>query len=471
MLKPTLVTAALLIVPAFGAADELLGTAKVDSSQNIKMGHVTICKTRTGSSACRLFGIRAADVTNAADYGAKLDGATDDTGALRAARADTPAQRTIIVPNGTYNATYTPPAPQFDGAGNLIASSGPRLWQLHGAATATGAPIIGLGTDVVESFVQGAKYFGRSTSYPNPAPVLRVDATLNHAGGALGSTSNALQTNMTIPANSADLSNFGWANSTTLTSSAWGSGQHVAIASFAKRPSTALSDSRGPRAPIWSLYTEARDETGQPSNLSGPLIGYEHDMFANGGDPDSWRVVHHYVLGRANGRGAKARFGRAVTIDWGDVQYGYPVADRSHVGVAYNTQIGWDTAAFNASEGYAIDGAPAFLMADTMSIGFTADAKSQLKHASNALRYYYNGAEIFNVPDKGGMSVAGSLTLTGLFKAAAYTVSGLPACNATTRDMLAVVSDATSPTYRGALTGGGAVRTPVFCDGVSWSAH
>jgi len=33
------------------------------------------------------------------------------------------------------------------------------------------------------------------------------------------------------------------------------------------------------------------------------------------------------------------------------------------------------------------------------------------------------------------------------------------------------VSDATTPTYNGALTGGGAVYVPVFCNGSAWVSH
>lgn len=64
-----------------------------------------------------------------------------------------------------------------------------------------------------------------------------------------------------------------------------------------------------------------------------------------------------------------------------------------------------------------------------------------------------------------------SLNMDSLFKLKAYTVSTLPACNAVNRDSLAVVSDAAAPAYRGALTGGGTVRTPVYCDGSIWTAQ
>lgn len=51
------------------------------------------------------------------------------------------------------------------------------------------------------------------------------------------------------------------------------------------------------------------------------------------------------------------------------------------------------------------------------------------------------------------------------------TVATLPACGASTRYHWAVVTDATSPTYRGALTGSGSVVVPVFCDGTIWTSH
>lgn len=44
-------------------------------------------------------------------------------------------------------------------------------------------------------------------------------------------------------------------------------------------------------------------------------------------------------------------------------------------------------------------------------------------------------------------------------------------CGATNLDAIAVVTDAASPTYRGALTGGGTTRTLAYCDGGNWTTH
>lgn len=52
-----------------------------------------------------------------------------------------------------------------------------------------------------------------------------------------------------------------------------------------------------------------------------------------------------------------------------------------------------------------------------------------------------------------------------------YTVSTLPTCNSGMTGALAYVSDATTPTYNATLTGGGAVKIPVFCNGTAWTAH
>lgn len=55
----------------------------------------------------------------------------------------------------------------------------------------------------------------------------------------------------------------------------------------------------------------------------------------------------------------------------------------------------------------------------------------------------------------------------GPFISAGYTVATLPAG---VQGMRAFVTDATSPTFLGSLTGGGTVVTPVFFDGSAWVA-
>lgn len=67
------------------------------------------------------------------------------------------------------------------------------------------------------------------------------------------------------------------------------------------------------------------------------------------------------------------------------------------------------------------------------------------------------------IPDTNGLKVTG-----GIIRAKGYTVSTLPAG---TLGDTAYVTDATSPTYLGTLTGGGSVKTPVFYNGTAWVSY
>lgn len=69
-----------------------------------------------------------------------------------------------------------------------------------------------------------------------------------------------------------------------------------------------------------------------------------------------------------------------------------------------------------------------------------------------------------------GENVTGNSVLTGYVKPAVLTVATLPACGAAISGAISSVSDATAPTFLGALTGGGSVHTPVYCNGTAWVA-
>jgi hypothetical protein len=76
------------------------------------------------------------------------------------------------------------------------------------------------------------------------------------------------------------------------------------------------------------------------------------------------------------------------------------------------------------------------------------------------LRNKTNGAD--------GNFTAGTGVFSGPVTLPGYTVATLPAG---TVGMTAYVTDATAPTYLGALTGGGAVVCPVFYNGSAWISH
>jgi hypothetical protein len=96
---------------------------------------------------------------------------------------------------------------------------------------------------------------------------------------------------------------------------------------------------------------------------------------------------------------------------------------------------------------------------------------------SSDLRFYTASAaasaERVRIFNSGGVSIgnttnpgAGNLSVTGTVRTSGYTVATLPAAGVAGRR--AYVTDATLPTYLGALVGGGAVVCPVFDNGTAW---
>jgi putative cofactor-binding repeat protein len=75
----------------------------------------------------------------------------------------------------------------------------------------------------------------------------------------------------------------------------------------------------------------------------------------------------------------------------------------------------------------------------------------------------------FNVTSTG----AGNLLWHNVGQLAIYSAAGVavPACGATYTNVWLLVSDATTPTYNGTYTSGGAVSVPVLCNGTNWTTH
>lgn len=74
-------------------------------------------------------------------------------------------------------------------------------------------------------------------------------------------------------------------------------------------------------------------------------------------------------------------------------------------------------------------------------------------------------------PATGGCIVIGSPNVNNCaFILQGYTVATLPSCTGRL-GMQAYVTDASSPTYNGTLTGGSTTKVPVFCNGTAWTSH
>lgn len=72
---------------------------------------------------------------------------------------------------------------------------------------------------------------------------------------------------------------------------------------------------------------------------------------------------------------------------------------------------------------------------------------------------------------QGPLNVTGSISATAGVQLPVTTIAALPACSTGTKGMMYAVSDATAPTYNGALSGGGSVSVPVYCNGSAWTSH
>lgn len=80
-----------------------------------------------------------------------------------------------------------------------------------------------------------------------------------------------------------------------------------------------------------------------------------------------------------------------------------------------------------------------------------------------------NGAGTIKAQHDGtNWALTGNVTSTAVVGTAGYTVAGLAGITAPVAGMRAYVTDATTPTYLAALTGGGAVVCPVFYNGTAW---
>lgn len=227
--------------------------------------------TATGGTTSRTLADRAKELVNVKDYGAALNGSTNDNAAFNNARIAAGLNGTAFVPQGGWVISVAPTG----------GSSGPILWKLSANCFGSGTtPVTGIGTDSVESVVAGGKYFGRSGTSANIGPLVRFDNVVNHSGGTTGNVIPTLKINSSIPANASALNNFVWGISSLVTSAATGPGQHVAVVGQSTRSANGSGVMGG------NFY--AADTTGNASSTSGALVGAEIDC--NGDDIDDGGV-------------------------------------------------------------------------------------------------------------------------------------------------------------------------------------
>lgn len=102
------------------------------------------------------------------------------------------------------------------------------------------------------------------------------------------------------------------------------------------------------------------------------------------------------------------------------------------------------------------------------SYGIRAEGTTVSTSSTTGAILFGNGVAATNIGMGGGNINAGGYVRGATIRHTGYTVATLPAG---VEGDTAYVTDAVSPTYRGALTGGGSTRVPVFFNGTSWEAH
>lgn len=212
-----------------------------------------------GGTAVRSAQDRARDWLNVLDYGAVMDGATNNLAAFNAARAAAVFNGAIQVPRGS---TAFP-----NGISAGIAT--PVLWQLDGTTFPGGsAPIttIGMPGDVVEGFFNGNKYFGKRNALKGPGAVVRVDLIQTDTTG--GNTNDLVNGINVIGQQNYGNTNQQWLIAAV--SDSYGDtpgGGVVGIQSTVRKHSGAQ---------CWAVQTVALDDTGLPTSANGHgLLGVE----------------------------------------------------------------------------------------------------------------------------------------------------------------------------------------------------
>lgn len=126
---------------------------------------------------------------------------------------------------------------------------------------------------------------------------------------------------------------------------------------------------------------------------------------------------------------------------------------------------GWATNAFRIGTEAAGSGSQRDLVFDGLIVYFRTGSTNRwfFDGSGNFRAFVDNTYDIGTTSNRPRTIMAGTSIQTG-----GTTVGALPTCNAGLQGNRRFVTDATAPTWLGALTGGGAVVTPVFCNGSAW---
>jgi hypothetical protein len=355
----------------------------------------------TGSTTPRTIPDRFADWLNVKDFGAVLDGVTDNLAAFNATRSAALLNGTIQVPRGQLKFP--------NGITGGIAT--PVLWQTDGTTFPGGAsPIVTIGMpgDVTEGFFNGNKYFGKRSALKGPGATLRVDMIQTDVTG--GSVNDICGGISVVTQQNLGNTNSVWSLAVVGDNYADSdSGGMVGIQSTVRKHAGAFS---------WAIQTVTLDDTGLTSSLNGHgFVGAEIAVRANNLDDatnsESYggvgiRNIVHLTANRSNASlDNLSNFAHGIWVSGDSAATKFFVSSVFSVGNSMNTYSVFDSRGASVPFGYT-DPVASVRMTAGQIVDFAGGAAlnsaagNYLQYTTSGtprLRYMVGATERFTLPD------------------------------------------------------------------------
>lgn len=360
-----------------------------------------MCATARGGNVCRSLSDRAADRLDVRNYGAKVDGTTNDASAFAATRSAAKKGQVIAIPPGAVNL-----------AGYSAAGPSDVLWNIEGPAFfADGVtPLTNIGTDLTRSILHGnSEFLSRLDTKPDLAPPFRIDRQINYTGGKEANVMPASLMNCNINGDGtkAPSKNFVWCNQTIMRVYDTGpAAEHVAVNGTAFRFGAPPGTVSGERtSATWAGLFLNQDDTGK---YLGTQVGIEVDVVGAKIDTEKRRII---IQGQIANHPDPANPDEVMSVATG-VSLGTN-SPNSYIGVGYELTTPYNVAVFDASRATPMGNAPGVLLAPRQRIAFDGGANGAYNRSltwdSGLLTYRSQNGPIWQADDNGAFTVFGPL--------------------------------------------------------------
>ncbi len=338
-------------------------------------------------------------------YNARLDGATDDTAAFKAAYQAAAAGATIYVPNGTT-------VVQQPGTWGIALTKRVK-WIVDGTTLSDGTPLAaaiptggGPVAFVLPGFVAGNTPSGltvsQGASQPTDFSVNQSSYIVNHSGGANGNVITNVRSDTIIYSSPGNyvwggLDRLIWVGTQTPTAAT--PAQHVGRYIQTLRQS-ATAGSNGqflPQPQLWGACIEYHDTTGQPSSVTNASLTIEMDWFGNGLDDANCRTIQSLVIGQHNQSGPPVEVANIIGVYLAGGSTG-------SAKTVFGIGVPFSNAVLDSTYAQAINNAPVIKMSAGQAIACEGTNSNRLAYdgATNAL-WWHQGS--LSYPVGKGISV------------------------------------------------------------------